>query len=249
MERKKYFIIGLFIFLLPVKSEAENYRSRIYKAYIEGDMNHWKKVIEEMEVEQNKSDAFILQLLNYQFGYIGWCLSQNDNSQAKKYIDAAQENIETLEKHHYKPATVNAYKSAVYGLIVGVQPVKAIYIGPKSVEAARLSMQQDSTNPNGYIQYGNVLYNMPGFFGGSKQKAIQYYLKALKLMNQKKESYREDWNYLSLLSAIAQAYEKTEQHQKAYKYYQLILQTEPRFSWVKEKLFPEFLKKNKAYVR
>ena len=54
---------------------------------------------------------------------------------------------------------------------------------------------------------------------------------------------KKDWNYLHLLTNIATSYTEINEYDKAEKYYQLILKIEPNYLWVKNKLYPTFLKK------
>ena len=82
---------------------------------------------------------------------------------------------------------------------------------------------------------------MPAVFGGSKKKALGYYLKAEKLMTS--GNVENDWNYLSTLTLIAGAYEELGNYEKAETYYLKILSISPQFTWVKNNLYPKFLSK------
>ena len=62
-------------------------------------------------------------------------------------------------------------------------------------------------------------------------------------MELNKEQIKDDWNYLSLQTAIAQAYEETGKWGLAKLYYEKILKIEPDYSWVKNELYPAILKK------
>jgi tetratricopeptide (TPR) repeat protein len=113
------------------------------------------------------------------------------------------------------------------------------------VRHARLAMEHDNRNPMGYIQYGNSQFYMPAVFGGSKKEAIVYFQKAQDLMEQDGD-IKHDWNYLSLLTLIAQSFEEMKEHDRAKEYYEKILEIEPQFLWVKNELYPEFLQKMKG---
>ena len=56
---------------------------------------------------------------------------------------------------------------------------------------------------------------------------------------------KTDWNYLSLLTQIAKAYEELKDYKNAETYYRKILSLAPDFAWVKNELYPAFLKKRK----
>ncbi len=244
MERQKYFVVFLFMFF-SFSITGASYKSDVYRAYTGNDMTLWKKVIDEMNLQKVKSDKFRLELLNYQYGYIAWCIGSKKSDLAEPYIKLGETNILVLEKSGYKPSWVNAYKSAFYGYKIGLNIFKAPFIGPKSVDCAKLAMKQDDKNPYGYIQYANSQYYMPAAFGGSKSEALKYYLKAEKLMENNKDQIKEDWNYLSLLSMVAQAYTELNDYRSAKVYYLKILSIEPNFLWVKNELYPELLKKIK----
>jgi tetratricopeptide (TPR) repeat protein len=208
-------------------------------------MDIWKATIDEMNQQQNKSNEFILELLNYQYGYIGWCIGNKKNKLAEEYIKLGQKNIQILEKNNYKISMVNSYKSAFYGFRIGLNKLQAPFIGPKSVDCAKLAMKQDDKNPYGYIQFANSEYYMPTTFGGSKKVALEYYEKAVKIMESNPGQAKEDWNYLSLLTIVAEAYTELKYYKAAKLIYEKILRIEPNFSWVKNELYPNLLKKIK----
>lgn len=243
MERSKYTIVIILIFCFT--GSKASYKSDIYNAYISNNMTKWVNVIDEMHLKKNKSNEFLMELVNYQYGYIAWCIGVEKDDLAKKYLGLAEKNLEILEKANYKLSLVNSYKSAFYGYKIGLNKVKAPFYGPKSVEFAELAMKQDKNNPFGFIQYGNAQYFMPAVFGGSKTLALEYFKKAEKLMELASYERKEDWNYLNLLTLIGQAYTETNNLELAKAYYEKILKIEPNYSWVKTELYPQLLKKIK----
>ncbi len=243
MERKKNYIVTI-VFLLSVFVAKPAYKTQIYNAYISNRMNDWQATIDKMEENRETNTEFLLQLINYQYGFIAWCIGNEKNETAEKYLKLAERNLEWLEKSKVSAATINAYKSAFYGFKIGLSPIKAPFLGPKSVNHSKLSMELDPSNPLGYIQYGNAQFYMPPVFGGSKKEALKHFLKALKLMEAGND-ISENWNYLSLLALIGQSFEKTGQPAKAKMFYEKALTTEPGFLFVKDELYPGILKKIK----
>jgi len=234
MERS--FCLILFSMLIALGPMQADTKSSIYNAYINRDMVAWKAVMTSLEKVQPKTLPQLLELVNYQYGYIGWCLGMNNKNEAKQYIDKGEANLALLEKHAYQPSLVNAYKAAFIGFRLDLAPVKAPVLGPKSLELMELAIKQDKNNPFGYLQFGNGLYYRPKVLGGSKEKAMAYYHKAERLMEAGETS--NDWNYINLLALIGMAYQDLGQSDKAEAYYQKALRVEPRFSWVKEELYP-----------
>ena len=86
---------------------------------------------------------------------------------------------------------------------------------------------------------------MPEMFGGSKEVALKSFHKAEKMMEENPEEIKNDWNYLSLLTIIAQSYEYMDELEESKKYYEKVLSIEPGFVWVKTELYPELLNKIK----
>lgn len=244
MERKKYLVLLILMVYCSLNLNA-SYRSEIYKAYINSDLVTWKKVLDDMESQKEKSNEFVMELLNYQYGYIAWCIGNKKSREAEKYLELGEKNIRMLETKAFQLSYVNAYKAAFYGFRIGLNKLQAPFIGPKSVECAKLAMKQDNKNPYGFIQYGHSQYYMPAIFGGSKTIALEYYKKAEKIMEQNPLQISEDWNYLNLMTMIAVAYEELKLYQSAKTYFEKILKTEPDYKWVKNELYPKLLKKIK----
>ena len=247
MERKKYLTLIIVLLVGSMSIYASN-KSEIYKAYISSDMNRWKKTIDEMNRQQSKNNDFRLELLNYQYGYIAWCIGNKKYGVAESYIELGEKNIQVLEKTSAYISQINAYKSAFYGYRIGLNKLKAPFIGPKSVECAKLAIKQDVNNPYGYIQYANSQFYMPPVFGGSKKMALVYYTKAKNLMERNQHKNTEDWNYLSLLTMIVKSYSELKDWNNAKSQCEKILKLEPDYLWVKKELYPEILKKIKQTI-
>ncbi|MGV8962534.1 MAG: tetratricopeptide repeat protein [Candidatus Saccharimonadaceae bacterium] len=241
MERTKYTLI-ILIMTLSIQSLNAQYKMAIYDAYISNKMDSWKSIIDKMQDEPIKTNQSLLELVNYQYGYIGWCIGNNEKKQAKTYLKLAEDNLATLEKKAFNPSYINAYKSAFYGFSIGLNKLKAPFNGPKSVDAAKRAMQ-DASNPFGFIQYGNAQFYMPPVFGGSKTEAISYFKKAQGIMEKDSQYLNKNWNYLSLLVIMAEAYTEMKEYDKADEYYKQILTIAPKFQWVKNELYPNFKKK------
>jgi len=242
MERAKHKIILLLVFLYSSSLFAGE-REKIYKAYISGNMQAWKAVIDMLADEKLSDPMRLAELINYQYGYIGWCLGTGRNDEARKYLNHAALNLEKLEKYESYRSLVLSYRSAFYGYRIALNKMLAPVLGIKSYESAKESIRADSFNPMGYIQYGNIMFYLPKTFGGSKSEALEYYLKALEIMERDSLSFAGDWNYLNLLTLIARTFTYTGDYDKAKQYLEKTLKIEPDFRWVREVLYPEIISK------
>lgn len=243
MEKKKYFL-GFILVLLVSGLFAQN-NADIYKAYLTEDMNKWKSNIDIIERQNNKTNKTKLDLLNYQYGYIVYCIGNDKKNEAEKYIAKGTKIIEQLEKYNYKLSLIYAYKAAFIGFEIGISPYKAPLLGSESSKFAEKSVELDPNNYFGYLQLGNIAFHKPAMFGGSKQDALKHYLKALKLIEKDKNKLKNNWNYLNLLTCIIKTYMEQEKYSSAKQYCEKTLKFEPQFKKVKNKLYPEVIKKLK----
>ncbi|MFQ3579007.1 MAG: hypothetical protein SNJ71_02565 [Bacteroidales bacterium] len=239
MERAKHLYIAL-AFTLYMFAALANDEKQIYKAFISNDMNAWKTTMDNMSKNKNKTNEQILQLINFQYGYIAWSIGNNKKQEAEYYIGLAETNIAVLEKQNYKLSDLYAYKSAIYGFKIGLNLLKAPFLGPRSIENAQKALQYDTNNWFAYIQNANIYFYMPSIFENNKQKAVEYYEKALQLMEKSNVSKQYNWNYLNLMVTLAQAYKEVNNTEKAKQCIKKILQIEPNFLWVKNELYFEF---------
>lgn len=205
-------------------------------------MADWKTVLDKMQQIEKPNLQTRLELLDYQYGYIAFCLGKDKEDEAKKYLEKAWDNLEILEDKKYQPAWTNGYRSAFYGYEIGLNSMMAPFYGPKSMTYAKKSMEADAANPFGFLQYANIQYYMPSTFGGSKTEAIEYYKKAMVKMEARGD-INFNWNYLSLLAITGQALESVNKLSEAKQFYEKALKVEPNFLWVKNELLPKLLKK------
>jgi len=238
----KFLMTFILVGFFAVSLQAGN-KDDIYNCYVNNRMPVWKSLIDQLNNKSDKSNELLLELINYQYGYIGWCLERDRKDEALDYLKLADVNVKRLESAKFELSLINAYKAAFYGYHIALSKFSAPFIGPKSSDCAKLAVQLDPNQPFGYIQLGNVKLHSPSLMGGSKSEALVYYLKARTMMEKNGAQIRGDWNYLSLLVTIARAYVATNDLEKAKLMYEEILKFEPGFIWVRDDLYPQLLKK------
>ena len=239
MEREKYWLIVIIIFFALTSGGQSQHQLLVYNAYIGSDMTIWKEAVDNMEQGKNSDPDYLLELINYQYGYTAWCLGNDKNKEARKYLLLLERNLEKLKKTEEKIAEYHAYKAAFYGFKIGLSPLRAPFFGPKSMDHAKLALEKDSLSLQGNMEMGNIWSHMPKLFGGSKQKALYYYLKALRIIEEKPREIRnKNWIYLNLIAIIGKTKEELGNTQEAIEYYKKAIQIEPDFKWVKNELLP-----------
>lgn len=247
MKRKKnkliLTVILLTCILAPLYAAGE--RQEIYSAYVNNRMEIWQKVIDGMEAQKPSDNEKLAELVNYQYGYIGYCIGFNLRDEARKYLTLAEKNIDILESRNHDRSVVNAYRCAFYGFRIALNKLSAPVNGLKSIDHARKAIDMGPDNYFAWIQNGNILFYMPSTLGGSKLEGIGYFLKARNMMEKDRTCLKDNWNYLSLLVIIGQSYTYTGQLAAARAVYEEILHIEPRFVYVREELLPDLLARMK----
>lgn len=238
----KFRLIFILLAFFAISLRATT-REDIYHCYLNNRMPVWKNIIDQLNSQPEKSNELLLELVNYQYGYIDWCLTNNRKDEALVYLKLAEENVKFLEAKKFERSMIYAYKAAFYGYHIAINKFLAPFLGPKSSSCANQAIELDPNQLFGYIQLGNVKFHSPSIMGGSKTEAISYYLKAKTMMERNKDEIHGDWNYLSLLTAIAKAYESMNDLPKAKLMYEEILKFEPGFASVRDELYPQLLKK------
>jgi hypothetical protein len=100
MVNLKKIIILLLLIMCADKLNAI-YSQEIYYAYIKNRMDLWKNIIEKINSCENKNSDLVLELVDYQYGYIGYCITFDKKEEARIYLARAEENINFLEKQKF----------------------------------------------------------------------------------------------------------------------------------------------------
>lgn len=230
------------IVLKPIYAQNNN-KVAIYNAFIKGDMKAWKNIITYIEHSKPTSVSDKIELLGYYYGYIGYSLGIKETTQAEIYIEKGDKLLTELEKTNPNNANVHAFKAAFIGFKIAVSPYKAPFIGNSSIESVKKALSLDKNNIQANIEQANILYYAPFVFGGDKDKAQEYYQKAITLFEENPKGNKQNWLYLSLLTQIGQMQTSEEKYNEAKKTYQKILKIEPNYNYVKNELLPALEKK------
>lgn len=235
----RIWLISLFLICTATISIGQNaYREPIYLAYVQGDMSRWEAIIRLMEERSDDfSDEERKELISYYYGYISFLLETDQKDKVQDYIIKGEKHLNALLKSAPNDVTALAYKGSFIGFRIGTNKFKALTLGNESISYINRAYKLDSQNVQAILDKGNLLYHMPGMFGGDKKEAVRLYEKAV-LRMEKHQNLKQNWLYLNVLTTIARHYEEEKQWQKAVQIYKKILQQEPEFSWVKHALYP-----------
>ena len=240
------YLLTLSILLTLQVSNAQDYRSALYQSYLLEKMDTWKEIIGQMEEEYLRtSDAELLfDLLEAEYGYMGWLVSGKKKKEAEEVLRNAERHMSILTELGKDNARFYSLKGAFYGYQILLDPLKAPSLGKSSMKANEKAMELDPQEPQAWLEKANMDYYRPAVFGGSKRKAVPSYEKAVALFEASPEQTRENWVYINCLAGLAVAYENTRKHSEAGEVYRKLLRLEPSFKLVKEDLYPKFRKKH-----
>lgn len=222
---------------------AQTYQARIYEAYLLGRMDRWKETMDRMEQQMENSNdlSLMYELTEAQYGYIGYCLSMKRKKEAEAILDKAERQVERLLAAEGDNPRVYSLQGAFYGFRIQLQPVRAPFFGRKSEEANRKALELGPEEPQAWMERGNIAYYKPAIFGGSKDEAVPYYEKAVRLFESTPGRTTQNWVYLNCLAGLAMAYEETGAPEKAGNVYRKLLRMEPGFKWIRDELYPRYL--------
>ena len=233
--------MALFV---SVGLQSQDYQSQIYAAYLQERMDDWKGIMESMERKFNQTNDMDLlyQLAEVEYGYIGYAISADKDKEAEQVLKQAEKHIELLLDYNNRNPRVYALQGALYGYRLTLRPIKAPAYGKKSASANERALQLGPNEPQAWLEKANIAYYKPAIFGGSKKDAFPLYEKAIALYEASPERTRQNWIYLNCLAGLGIAYEKNGEFKKAGGIYRKLLKLEPSFSWVRDDLYPRYMK-------
>lgn len=245
MERSKYIcclLTGIFLICVNTAFTQSVYSKKIYDTYIQGRMDNWVPVMQQMEAANPASLEEKLELLNYYYGYTGYMVGIKKAKEAVPYIEKGEKLIEQILRVSPDNASALAYKGSFLGFKIANSKIKAVTLGPEAMKAINKAYQIDPSNIQALADKGNMLYYAPSVFGGDKKLSLQFFEKGISIMESKRQT-KENWFYLYLLVSLARRQEENGMRDQALATYRKILRIEPGFQWVRDELYPDLLKK------
>ncbi|MGM0527668.1 MAG: hypothetical protein ACQERS_04625 [Bacteroidota bacterium] len=237
-----FIIIPLALFMLSPGVEAQDiaeFKSRIYKSYVKGEMSGWKAVIEEMEKEYERSASMELlhELLLSQYGFIGYCLKEDMKKEASYHLERALDNLEILKGNKPGSAELMALEGAFMGYEMGIHKLKAMVLGPKAKEKIDGAVEKDPNTVRTLLEKANQLNFSPKIVGGDTGEAIEYYKKAVRLIEEDTENLGKNWIYVNTVVVLANAYEQLGNNSLACALYEKLIDYDSNIKWVKDDLY------------
>ena len=156
----------------------------------------------------------------------------------------SESDVAVLAKDKQYASSALAMEGGLIAIKMSLNPMKAPFLGMKSLRLIEESIEADANNPAGWVEMGNAKFHMPSVVGGSYKEAVEKYTRAVTLLETEKAELKCNWYYLHALVWLAQSHENNGNIAEAKIIYEKLLMIEPEFQWVKLELYPALLKKS-----
>lgn len=248
--KREIFTVALTVMLIllaRIVSGQDCSNCDIYRGYITGDMKLWEKGMNDLQQSYNREPdgCTLYTLAEARYGYIGYLLGTGDKSAARPLIDALEKEVELLAEYPGYTAETEAFRISLLGFRMGLNPARAVTLGPKALKQLETAMEKGSSSAVVWIEKANSEAHMPAFAGGSKEKAAASFREALRLYEARSGLSACNWRYLNTMVLLGQLLEKMDDWQGARDAYRRALRRAPDFEWVRDELLPAVEKKIK----
>ncbi|MDA3823668.1 MAG: hypothetical protein PF450_13800 [Bacteroidales bacterium] len=229
--------IVLCFFTLHVSGQGKaDFDQRLYASYIDEKIIDWKDIIVDMtaKYQENNEPELLYSICFAQYGYIGYCIGNDLEEEAKEALKEANTNAKKLENIYDGRHDILALQGAFLGFEIMLSKFRSLYLGPKAYKLINAASESSDTYFNCSLEIGNMRYFTPKFLGGSKEEAIDYYKNAVKLLESGSKKKDKNWMYINVNLLLAHAYYDTGLEDLACKQYKKILEYEPAVNWIRD---------------
>ncbi len=239
---KRIFILSasiLFSSIFVLSSGIKSIQENFYKAYISGNVGLWISSMNELQTMYNATGDYntLYELTHSQYGYIGLLIDNGQLEKAKEKLPGAERNAEKLVKANPNLVDYHALKAGIHGFKIMLYPSKVAFYGPKGKKIMQEAYDLGKFTPAILVEMGNYKYHTPAILGGNVNEAIEYFKYAVQYYEQIGKS-TNNWQYLNTMVWLAISYDKAGNKEKAKKTLVKIIEYEPGFTYVKDKLYP-----------
>lgn len=187
---------------------------------------------------QNKEALYYIALAESRLVTIA--AVKDDDGLYDKYVDLAEasgEKAKSLKAYEDEGCVVLANTLMME---IAKNSLKGAFLSGKINDLLEEALERNPSNPRAYIIKGAMKLNTPSFFGGSVEKAIENFNKAVKLFEDGKGNNNGvEWGHAEALSWLGQALTRNEQYKEAAEVYNKALAVRPDYGHVKYVLLPK----------
>ena len=195
MKRILFVVILFICALCNIEAQQINYKATAFNLFLNGKISQWPWVINKMVADPKLQDTEgQLEILTYYYGLVGHLMDVGQKKQASENLRKANELAMKLYKTNPDNPLLLGLMSNLTGFQIALSPLKATTLAKGMMNKAKKSIAKGPNDPHVNILYSNILFYMPGIFGGDTEKALQGYKKALQTMEADPELKKNNCN-------------------------------------------------------
>lgn len=165
---------------------------RLYKAWVEQDMDVWRNYLDSTKWE-TLSLADQALYINYEYGYVALVADGQVSDEKEARIDTFATHLLSL-RYYLQSAPYMAYRAAECAFRAKCSTMDLIPMGLKAQRMIRSAFQYDKKDPFALTVAGVLDFYTPPLFGGSRTRAMHYFKEAAKNYEQAGDTVN-NWNY------------------------------------------------------
>jgi len=172
-------------------------------------------------------------------------LPDDAEDRRERTLNDAIDHLKTATDQAPKMADAWALLAGCYGQMMGLHPMRGMYLGPKSSNAMDTAKRLAPKNPRVWIISGTQEYFTPSLFGGDKKQALTQFKKAARLARQETvdDPLPPSWGHAEAYAWIGLAQMNAERYAEARAAFEDALEVNPDYGWVKAVLLPKLTEK------
>jgi len=212
------------------------------KGIVSSDLSYLNEGRERFETvltddSENYLANYFLAYANYRLAI--YSLQNNEKEQFENFIGYSIEELNKLLESNDNNSEVFALLASAYAFQISAKPDLGSEFGPIAFYLIFKAYDIDPHNPRVMLLSGLSYFNIPKDYGGSKLKALDDFIKSVKLFeNATDEDDDIAWGYTDALAWLGIAYSEQNDYESAVEVYNKALEVAPDFLWVKNILLP-----------
>ena len=237
------FLVGVFSTNSVCGETLSEYRENLYDLFIQQKIPQWGAVLSKMSADKSCGTLEgCHEILCGYYGLVGHLVDKKKKDEAQAYLKTALALSENYLKMYPNDARFKALHANLIGLKIALSPMRAATLASGMLSSAKTSYKLAPGDSWVSILYGNILFYMPGIFGGDKEEGLECYQRARRSMEKDISTNGHHWLYVQLLVTIGVVYEKSERYEQALAMYKTIMEKYPEYGFVKNTSYPRALK-------
>lgn len=233
--KKTFALICLSVICACAMAQAQYTDKVLCDAYMAENMKVWDAYLHSVSFSK-LSLTEQKRYLNYEYGYVATAINEKAPD-AKQHLKDLEAHINALETKLPK-STVLTYRSGMLAYHALMNKLQFLTKGMESFNMIKDAYKADPNDPMMLCLKGNVDFYAPKAFGGSKDRAMEYFYKAIKLYEQQQKTV-DNWNYMSARMCAIQCEDQKGNVKKALGMAEQLLKEYPNYKMLRDKYLPD----------